>query len=126
MRATPALTTAASLAALTFALVAGSALAQSQPGDDDAMPPAAEESMMPADSAAPAAPYSTTTDIAAEAGQQAAIPLSSPTPVAQAYMLKAGDPTVVSNTPVPDTPATRRAYGGPDSNGGRQTRPVGN
>ena len=24
------------------------------------------------------------------------------------------------------TPATRRAYGGPDSNGGQQTRPVGN
>ena len=132
MRATPALQSAAALAALSFALVAGSAaLAQQpQPSSDQTMPPPAEEGLPPADTtadiAAPPAPSSTTTDVAAEAGQPAAIPLSSPTPVAQAYLLKAGDPSVVSNPPVPDTPATRRAYGGPDSNGGRKTRPVGN
>lgn len=127
MRATP-LKTVASLAALSFALVAGSAMAQQTPPSDET-PPAAEEGVMAddttADVAGPPAP-SSTMDVAAEAGQPAGIPLSSPTPVAQAHLLKAGDPSVVSNTPVPDTPATRRAYGGPDSNGGRQTRPVGN
>jgi hypothetical protein len=129
MRATPVLKSAASLAALSFALVASSAaLAQSQPSGGQTQPPAAEEGTLEGSTAADVAapPSATTTDVAAEAGQPAAIPLSSPTPVAQAYLLKAGDPSVVSNPPVPDTPATRRAYGGPDSNGGKKTRPVGN
>ena len=126
MRATP-LKTAAGLAALSFAtLIAGSALAQSQPSGAQAMPPPAEEEMATDDMAADAAPPSNTTDIAAEAAQPAGIPVGSPTPSQQAYLLKAGDPNVISNPPVPDTPATRRAYGGPDSNGGKKTRPVGN
>ncbi|MBI1405916.1 MAG: hypothetical protein GC145_07300 [Caulobacter sp.] len=54
------------------------------------------------------------------------LPADSPTPVAQAYLLKAGDPTVTSNAPVPDTPAVRAEFGGPDSHGGKQTKPVGN
>ena len=130
MRATPVMKSAAALAALSFAAIAGSAMAQSQPSGGQTMPPAAEEGTLQgnsaADVAAPPAPASTTTDVAAEAGQPAAIPLSSPTPVAQAYLLKAGDPNVVSNPPVPDTRANRAAYGGPDSNGGKKTRPVGN
>jgi UrcA family protein len=32
----------------------------------------------------------------------------------------------VTNGPVPDTPQNRAAYGGPQSNGGRRTAPVGN
>lgn len=32
----------------------------------------------------------------------------------------------VTNGPVPDTPRTRAAYGGPDSRGGAYTAPVGN
>ena len=51
---------------------------------------------------------------------------SSPTPADQAYLLKAGEPNVVSNGPVPDTAANRRLYGGPMSNAGRHTAPAGN
>jgi hypothetical protein len=51
---------------------------------------------------------------------------SSPTPVDQAYKLKAGDVTVISNAPIPDTVANRQQFGGPMSNGGRHTAPAGN
>jgi hypothetical protein len=51
---------------------------------------------------------------------------SSPTPADQAYTLKAGELNVVSNGPVPDTAANRRLYGGPMSNAGRHTAPLGN
>ena len=130
MRSTSVLKVSASLAALSFATVmAGSALAQSAP--TQTMPP--EEAVMPGDMGAEemgtdvTAPSTNSTDaVAADAAQPAGMPTSSPTPVEQAYMLKAGDPTVTSNPPVPDTPATRRAFGGPDSNGGKQTRAVGN
>ena len=132
MRFTPVLQTAAGVAALSFAgALAGSALAQTPP----TATPSAEEQPLPpetgVDVTAPTPPpngkvISPGADIAGEASQPAGIPVSSPTPVAQAYLLKAGDPYVVSNAPVPDTPATRRAYGGPDSNGGKKTRPVGN
>ncbi|HXQ12474.1 MAG TPA: hypothetical protein VN805_15885 [Caulobacteraceae bacterium] len=50
---------------------------------------------------------------------------SSPTPADQAYTLKAGEPNVVSNGPIPDTPESRRLYGGPMSNAGRHTAPKG-
>jgi hypothetical protein len=51
---------------------------------------------------------------------------SSPTPADQAYLLKAGEPKLVSNGPVPDTTANRQLYGGPTSNAGRHTAPQGN
>jgi len=70
-----------------------------------------------------------------EAATQAAMPASasigaggvtsSPTPADEAFKLKAGDPTVVSNSPIPDTPANRRLYGGPMSNAGRHTAASG-
>ncbi len=70
---------------------------------------------------------------ATEAGAPAAAAIvggggvtSSPTPVDQAYLLKAGEPKVVSNGPVPDTTANRQLYGGPTSNAGRHTAPQGN
>ncbi len=125
MRSTPILKAAASLAALSFATaMAGSALAQTPPTQT----PPPEEEVMPADMGTDVtAPSIDASDaVAADAAQPAGIPTSSPTPVEQAYLLKAGDPTVTSNAPVPDTPATRRAFGGPDSNGGKQTRAVGN
>lgn len=34
--------------------------------------------------------------------------------------------TLVTNGPVPDTPENRARFGGPDSQGGRATAPVGN
>ena len=127
MRSNPVLKTAAALAALSFAAaLAGSVLVQTPP----VQAPAADEEPMPAeagvDVTAPTPPMDATSDVAAEVAQPAGIPTGSPTPVEQAYLLKAGDPTVVSNPPVPDTPETRRAYGGPESNGGKKTRPVGN
>jgi hypothetical protein len=54
------------------------------------------------------------------------IPQNSPTPPEQAYHLKAGDPNVVSNAPIPDTPQTRQAYGQPMSRTGKSTQPSGN
>ncbi len=42
-----------------------------------------------------------------------------------ASKMKAGDPNVVSNNPVPDTPENRAALGGPRSNAGRHTDPTG-
>jgi hypothetical protein len=50
----------------------------------------------------------------------------SPTPPDQAWRLRAGDPSVVTNGPIPDTAENRARYGAPISNGGRRTRPVGN
>ncbi len=50
---------------------------------------------------------------------------SSPTPAADAYTLKAGDPNVVSNQPVPDTRANRAQFGKPLSNAGRHTAATG-
>jgi hypothetical protein len=47
-------------------------------------------------------------------------------PAGQASALAAGDNTLVTNGPVPDTPANRAKYGGPMSNAGRHTKPVGN
>ena len=54
------------------------------------------------------------------------IPQSSPTPSDQASILVAGDSSVVSNGPVPDTPANRARYGQPLSMSGRLTKPVSN
>jgi hypothetical protein len=77
-------------------------------------------------------PSSATSDqpiAASTAGTPAAATIgvtSSPTPADQAYLLKAGEPNVVSNGPVPDTAANRRLYGGPMSNAGRHTAPAGN
>ena len=54
------------------------------------------------------------------------IPTNSPTPAAQAGSLVAGDTTVVSNGPVPDTRANRAKYGRPLSHAGNLTDPAGN
>ena len=95
------------------ALVAGSAAGQ----------PAASNAM----SGQPTAAASAT-----EAGAPAAATsgsggvTSSPAPAGQAARLKAGEPTLISNGPVPDTAANRRLYGGPTSNAGRDTAPQGN
>ena len=56
----------------------------------------------------------------------AVVLLSSPTPESEAARLRAGDPTVISNQPVADTPTNRARYGQPMSNAGRQTAPIGN
>jgi hypothetical protein len=76
------------------------------------------------DQAAPA-PTATAAD-SAGVNTGAIVYQSSPTPADQAYTLKAGDPTVVSNAPVPDTKANRARYGRPLSMTGQRTAPAGN
>lgn len=88
---------------------------QRQSSDTQLMnPPSADQSGTPASATEmdPSAP--------------AVILQSSPTPAEDAWKLKAGDPNVVTNGPVPDTAENRARYGGPMSNGGRRTRPAGN
>jgi hypothetical protein len=78
----------------------------------------------PATDAPPAAPAATavapptdaTPPAAAIPATQAAMPASATTDAAQ----------VVSNGPVPDTPANRAKYGKPMSHAGRHTAPAGN
>lgn len=97
----------------------------------------------PADQAAPAMPAdpaqaapTTATDMAADpaasptatsagVNTSGVVPVSSQSPDAQAS-LKAGDPNVVSNPPVADTPENRAKYGKPMSNAGKRTAPKGN
>ena len=62
---------------------------------------------------------------AATTGNPNTVVESSPTAAADAYRLKAGDPNVITNGPVPDTPQNRAQYGKPMSNAGRHTAPAG-
>lgn len=108
------------LAAASFAaLLAGPALAQ------DMTTPPEDQTNMPA---------ATPTEVA-PAADASAMPASATAPVVmrqdsvspeQAATLKAGDPNVVTNGPVPDTRENRAKYGSPISNGGRRTTPAGN
>jgi hypothetical protein len=111
------------------ALMTGAAYAQSDPPQTDPTtdtavnPPVNPPMGAPAPTGAPmnaAATERTTPD-----GRPIML-LPSPTPAAQAHLLKAGDPTVISNPPVPDTPENRAKFGGPTSHGGRKTAPRGN
>jgi hypothetical protein len=94
------------------AFTAGVAVADSSTpaASDQQAAPSASQAAMPA---------------AASIGGPGAVVVSSPTPVDQAYTLKAGDPTVISNNPVPDTKANRALYGPPMSNAGRHTAATG-
>lgn len=53
------------------------------------------------------------------------VPMSSQSPEVQAT-LKAGDPNVISNAPIADTPANRALFGKPLSNAGKRSAPRGN
>ena len=118
-------------AAAIAAMTAGAAVAQ-----DMAAPSGSDTTAAPPANAAPNAPMdSSAAPAAAPSADQNAMPAaasmpgqtveSSPTPAANAYTLKAGDPNVVSNPPVPDTPANRAAFGKPMSNAGRHTAASG-
>jgi hypothetical protein len=106
MRSTPLLAIAAAAA-----LAAGAAAAQSSDETNNQSNAAPSTSQAGAPTAPTTYPGGVT---------------SSPTPADQAYTLKAGDPNVITNGPVPDTPENRKLYGGPMSNGGRHTAPKGN
>ena len=101
------------LAAAAATMIGGAALAQDA-APQSAPPMAPMSAPAPGDSAAPLG------------SPTHPIPQTSPTPSDQAYHLKAGDPNVVSNPPVADTPENRAAYGQPMSRTGKSTKPIGN
>ena len=97
---------AISLASPAFAQMA------SDPNAPPPAPPAAE----------PMAPYAGAAGANTSTGPVSADQL----PPGQASALAVGDNKLVTNGPVPDTRANRAKYGGPMSNAGRHTRPIGN
>ena len=106
-----------SVAAAAFgavALLAGSVLAQS------AAPSSAPDPMTVAQSAPPAA------DPTAAATPDQSMPAAAPAMAPQGGDQGMMQTKVVSNGPVPDTPANRALYGGPRSHAGRKTSPAGN
>ena len=111
--------TVAATAALAL-LAAPAAFAQSTGAPTDPNAQASQGSM--GDQNAPSAPSAASSGV----NTSAIVYQSSPTPADQAYTLKAGDPTVVSNAPIPDTRANRQAFGRPLSMTGRKTAPAGN
>jgi hypothetical protein len=106
------------IAAAMTASIAAPAFAQTAPAPTDMSnpPPAAAAETM-------ATPASATT-VDPNTGQTVILQSTSSPEVAA--KLKAGDPNVVSNGPVPDTAENRARYGSPMSNGGKRTVPAGN
>lgn len=122
-------------AAAVSALLAGPAFAQVSPSTPPDQPPPAQTTSTPPLDAPPAEAMAPPT--AEEAGMPAStsavdpsapavILRDSPTPPDQAWKLKAGDPSVVTNGPVPDTAENRARYGQPMSHTGKRTKPAGN
>jgi hypothetical protein len=114
-------------AAAIAAMTAGAAAAQSMAapsGSDTTSAPMNSSTMDNSAAPAMAAPSADQNGTPAAATMSGPVE-SSPTPAAQAYTLKAGDPNVISNPPVPDTPANRAAFGKPMSNAGRHTAASG-
>jgi hypothetical protein len=62
----------------------------------------------------------------AGANTSAQVVAPSDAPPAQTQALAGGGNTLVTNGPVPDTPANRAKYGGPMSLTGKHTKPAGN
>ena|SRR5665213_3122335 len=113
------LMTAAALATL----IGGAAYAQDQatPAPATMPPPAADQSAMPpATTGAPAAQYNYNANSGATTAPASSSTLGDPT------TMKAGDASVVSNGPVPDTAENRAKYGKPMSNAGKKSAPAGN
>jgi hypothetical protein len=106
------LMTAAALATL----MGGAAYAQ-----DQAAPATPDPSMpAPAPAATPPAQYNYNANSGATTAPASSSTLGDPA------TMKAGDASVVSNGPVPDTPANRARYGKPMSNAGKKSTPAGN
>ncbi len=95
--------------------LASPVLAQMAPDTANTAPPAAPATQ-------PEAPYAGAAGVNTSTGPVSADQL----PAGQASALAAGDNRLVTNGPVPDTRANRAKYGGPMSNAGRHTKPIGN
>ncbi len=121
-------------ATASIALLAGAASAQSSApaaGDVSSQPLPADTSAAPDNASAPAVNAATpgyNSRVGASADNGAAAPTvpASSSALGDPTNLKAGDPGVVSNGPVADTPENRAKYGRPDSHAGTRTAPAGN
>jgi hypothetical protein len=122
-------------AAAALALMSGAAMAQSTapqagaPVNPDPTAAAPADQTMPADPATattPADPTAATTTPAPTGTATDTAGRVSSMPAEQQSALKAGDPNVVSNPPIADTPENRKAYGAPLSNAGKRTAAKGN
>jgi hypothetical protein len=122
-------------AAAALALMSGAAMAQSTapqagaPVNPDPTAAAPADQTMPADPATantPADPTAATTMPAPTGTATDTAGRVSSMPAEQQSALKAGDPNVVSNPPIADTPENRKAYGAPLSNAGKRTAAKGN
>jgi hypothetical protein len=108
------------LAAASAAAVLLTGAASAQPADSSATPAPAPSAG--SDSATPAPAPSASADTTGYNARST----SSTVPAADLGAAKAGDPGIVSNGPVPDTPENRAKYGKPDSHAGKRTQPAGN
>ena len=119
-------------AAAALALMSGAAMAQSTapqaPMNPDPTAAAPADQTMPADPSATTTTTTTTTEstIAPTGAATDTAGRVSSMPAEQQATLKAGDPNVVSNPPIADTPENRKAYGAPLSNAGKHTAAKGN
>ncbi len=76
---------------------------------------------------APAAPMAATPSAGAAGMNTNAMTVDpAQAPPGQVQALQQGDNALVTNGPVPDTPASRAKYGRPLSNAGKKTAPAGN
>ncbi|MDQ2861709.1 MAG: hypothetical protein M3T55_13525 [Pseudomonadota bacterium] len=118
MSSAPILGAAAAVAILALpALAFGQAQApMSGPGVDTATPMSTPSAGMP----------NTPTAQAAGVDTNGTVVDSSQAPPGQIQALKAGDNSMVTNGPVPDTAANRAKYGRPMSHAGKKTPPAGN
>ncbi|MEJ2814383.1 hypothetical protein [Caulobacter sp. CCG-8] len=120
-------------ATAALALMSGVAMAQSTapagaPVNPDPTAAAPADQTMPADPTATTTTTTTTTEstVAPTGAATDTAGRVSSMPAEQQAGLKAGDPNVVSNQPVADTPENRKLYGAPLSNAGRHTAAKGN
>jgi len=118
MSSAPILGAAAAVAILALpALAFGQAQTpMSGPGADTLTPMTAPNAGMPNTPSAQTAGVNTD-GVVVDAAQA---------PPGQIQALKGGDNSLVTNGPVPDTPANRAKYGRPMSNAGKKTPPAGN
>jgi hypothetical protein len=104
-------------ASAALVLAGGVAAAQTQPAPPQNSPSAPADQVAPAPAAAPPLDDAgAQARSATEAGANASVRIDA----------TGARVIVVSNPPVPDTPQNRAKYGGPLSNGGRNTPPAGN
>lgn len=111
------------------ALITAMALAASAPAFAQSQAPAPDQTGAvppPSTTAPPVTDQNTAASASSYGANTAASVPADQLPPGQAAALAAGDNHLLTNGPVPDTPANRAKYGGPMSHAGRRTAPAGN